>query len=445
MSLRARAGAALLVLLALSLGGSCAARRPVVLLPQQEPAHPVVFIPGMTGTQLRDASTGRVMWGTAHQLLFPRDGGHRMALPVDATAPVGEVEPFAPILELRLFGLWRKQIYGPLLQVLQSNGFRLGRLETPDPQATLFVLNYDWRRSVIEGAQRLARQLEELRVIRGEDRLSVTLICQSNGALLARYFLKYGGASLEAAEAGRGGLPETIRVEKLVFLGPANGGALRVFEFLHLGRSYVSLIGRRLQPETLFTFTSLYESLPVDHDGLFVDTDGQPLEANLFDARDWERFGWSIYANGAAGRIARSRYSARFGETEQRSAFLRTALENAARLHRLLQADPPKFEPPRYYSIRNVYARTPIRALLVSDGTAWTTLFPGKRRVRKDPYLAALTYAPGDGHASVRSQNELSPLERSAFARPPADVDGAHFEFILSPATERLLLEFLRE
>ena len=54
-----------------------------------------------------------------------------------------------------------------------------------------------------------------------------------------------------------------------------------------------------------------------------------------------------------------------------------------------------------------------------------------------------LAVAAGDGHATVASQNWLSPGESAALAHPPVYVDGAHFGIILEPATQQKILEFL--
>jgi hypothetical protein len=71
-------------------------------------------------------------------------------------------------------------------------------------------------------------------------------------------------------------------------------------------------------------------------------------------------------------------------------------------------------------------------------------LFPDERRVRRDPILSALATDPGDGHATLDSQQWLSPGEHAALARPPVYVrGGGHFELILAPAAQRYLLEFL--
>src|SRR5262249_37250873 len=131
---------------------------------------------------------------------------------------------------------------------------------------------------------------------RGEERLRVALICQSNGAHICRYLAKYGGASLEEAEAGRAAPPRELEITRMVLVGTANGRSLRMLREMHRGRPYVPLsLGRRLQPETLFTFPSFYQDLPVYRSDVFLDEKGRTLDVDLFSAAAWETYGWTIY------------------------------------------------------------------------------------------------------------------------------------------------------
>ena len=43
-------------------------------LARAEVRTPVVLIPGITGSKLRDRDTGTVRWGNTRSLFFPRDG-----------------------------------------------------------------------------------------------------------------------------------------------------------------------------------------------------------------------------------------------------------------------------------------------------------------------------------------------------------------------------------
>jgi hypothetical protein len=436
-------GVALLLLL---LAVGCRGAREPVLLPLREasPKTPVVLLPGLTGTVLRDVESGRVVWGNARSFFFPRDGGYATSVPL--TRKPGEqeaLEPVRPILEIRLFGLYKRNIYRSLSRLMELNGYRPGELHSPGADDDFFFFVYDWRLGVEHAARSLSRQLERLREARGDERLRVSLICQSDASLIARYYLKYGGASIEEAEAGNARPPSNVEIEKLILVGTANGGSLRVLHEMNRGRIYVRTFGRRWQPETLFTFPSLYQSLPVHREDLFFDSDGEPLAVDLFDPEDWERYGWAIFGSKARQRIVRRDAQELFGEPDDWRRFLATMLDRSQRLHRLLSADVADVAMPRYYSIQNRYRASPERALITRADGSWRTEFFSDRSLQASPLWLDLAVAAGDGHATVASQNWLSPRERAALAHPPAYVDGAHFGIILEPATQQKILEFL--
>lgn len=401
----------------------------------------VILVPGITGVMLRDRDSGEIVWGTGGNLLSPRDGGYNLTLPIGGSGPLPSLEPFAPIEEIRL-GLFRKPVYGPIFELLEGAGYQRGELTAPNPNGNAFAFSYDWRGDNVAAAQRLAGQLEDLRTARGEASLRITLICQSNGGHICRYLAKYGNASLEEALDGKGSPPEGLEIEKIIFVGTSNGGSLRILQFMNKGRKYLPF-GRKLLPETLFTFPSLFQDLPGYRSEVFLDARGNPIEADLFDAEDWQTYGWSIFGKDAAERLQKTQRRNLFGTAQARESFLLENLTRAKDLQRALRQDSPGFRSPRYLMIQSIYRETPDRAVLVREKGQWSTYFSDQRRVRKDGYLRALTAAPGDGHAARDSQTWLSPQETDAIDVPPFYLDGPHFEMILEPAVLRRLVEFL--
>lgn len=447
-------------------GPSGEAETPAVEVPET----PVVLVPGLTGSKLRSRRTGAAVWGRGVDLVWPRDGGYDLALPI-AGAP--RLEAFAVLETVRL-GPARRGIYGPLLRALGARGYRRGRL---DSEASLYTFAYDWRRSAVHAAAELEAALEELRRARGEEHLRVDLICQSSGGYVCRWLAKYGGASLEEA-AGMPtsgepplrlspGPPPGVEIRRLILVGSANGGALRTLRELDRGRRYLAPWGRRMRPETLFTYPALYEDLPhpdasmnpppepagpPERKGsLFVDGEGEPIprdRVDLYDPASWKRHGWSVFDPEVARRLERSGRRDLFGTAAEREAFLARALASARRFQELLARDPAGFadgDRPRYYLVGNAYALTPRRAVLLREDGVWRTLFPGDPELDRRPYLRARTAAPGDGHATVASMHHLSPAERDALAAEPFYIAGGHFEMIVKPATHRRILEFLTE
>lgn len=442
-------GFGLLLLSCLSLG-ACSSLPPIELYPQPRPATEiVVFVPGITGVQLRDQQTGKVLWGTGPRLLFPRDRGYGVALPIQSPqkesseTPDG-VEAFAPIEKIRLLKIFGKDVYGPVFDLLTANGFRRGDLAAPGREANLFSYSYDWRRDNVVAVRNLVRHLADLQALRAQP-LNISLVCQSNGAHLCRYLAKYGASSLEQAEAGGTPLPTGIEISKLILIGTSNGGSLRILREMNRGRNYLGPFGRQWSQEAVFTFRSLYQDLPAYRTDLFVDEQGKSLQVDLYDPENWLTYGWSIYGEKTQQRFQKRALPALFGDADQQRAFLAENLATARRFQQLLHQDAPGFRQPRYYLIQNVYEETADRALLVQEKGQWRTFFTGDKRLKKAPYLRALTSAPGDGHAAESSQLFLSPQEKEALAAPPFHVQGGHFELILDPGAKRRLLEFLND
>jgi hypothetical protein len=405
------------------------------------PRTPLVFVPGITGSKLRERETGEIVFGLGRNVLWPHDGGYGIALPVAAGAD-DRLEAFAVVDRVR-FGFETVEVFGSLIELLEESGYRLGDLDAPEAGETLFPFPYDWRRDAIESARELSAKLAHLRQARGDERLPVVLICQSTGAHVCRYLVKYGGASLAEAEAGQGAPPDWLRVERVVLISTSNGGSPRTLRELDRGRRYVRVFGRVLRPEVFFTFRSLYQDLPCLRDDLFVDASGRALAVDLCDARSWQRYGWSVYAEDAAQRLAQEKRTDVFGDAGERLAYLREVLDRARRFQRLLHRDAPGFAATRYFLIQDRSRDTPHRVVLLEDGGAWRTRFTGDREVERRPELRGLVTTPGDGHASVSSQLQLSPQELSAMPRPPYYAQGGHFELIHDPATRVYLLEAL--
>ena len=436
------------LLAALAFEGCAGAPSPVLpALRQLQAKTPVIYVPGSTGTKLRDRATGQLVWGEGRQLILPHDGGYAIARPLHLppSSEQSRLEPTEAIREIRL-AVFSQDVYGSIVDLLEANGYRLGDLEHPDSGDTAFLFAYDWRLDHRLAAGELLERLEALRQARGEERLEVDLICQSNGAYICRYLLKYGGATLEDAESGRASPPERVGARKVILLGNSNGGSLRMLREIHRGRGYIAWIGRKMRPEVLFSAPALIQDLPVVRQDLFLDQDGEPLAVDLFDAENWRRYGWSIFARETRERIAeRDPDRELFGDQEQQLEYLRRALDYARRFHQVLARDVEGFGATRYYLLQAKSEETPDRAILRQGEHGWELLFTGDRKLRKLGKLHEMATAEGDGHATVASQMWLSPQEKEALAADPFYIDDNHFDLILRTETHRRLLEFLHD
>ncbi len=404
----------------------------------------MVLVPGVTGVELQDQESGKIIWGKGANLIVPRDGGRSLALAVDPQAEVTDTVEAGNVIErIELFGLFSREVYSTIVRLFERNGYRRGDFTDPRPGDNLFLFAYDWRRDNLESARLLAERLVRTREALGLERLRVALICQSNGGQICRYLARYGRASLEEAEAGHTERLPGVEISDVILVGTSNGGALRILRELNRGRRYLSWpLGRRWLPEVLFTFRSLYQDLPAEGKGLFLDESGKSLDVDLYDVAAWRRYGWSIYGAEARRRAARKGGPGIFGDGDARADYLERALDGAKRLHRVLRRDVPDPGETRYHLIQSSEHETAAKALLIEANKGWRTLFTGDARVDREDELHELACVRGDGHATVESQLWLSPQERR-LAGAPFYVEGKHFDLIQAATTQARLLEIL--
>ncbi len=425
-------------------------RRPpppiVEALRHTSPKTPVILVPGITGSILRDRVTQNVIWGTGRRLFVPRDGGFAISLPITwKESQTPRLEASTVIEEIRLAKLLRRSVYGPAITMLEAHGYRRGDLTAPEAAATVFPFAYDWRLSNALSAQLLGQRLEELRLARGEERLRVDLLCHSNGAHICRYLLKYGGASLEDAEAGRAGPPANLEIRKLVLFGSANGGSQRILRELNRGRYYVKLIGRRILPEAAFGFATMYQELPGYRREVFIDSEGRDLDIDLYDAANWHKYNLGFFNRDVRARLRKNPRPEVLGDGEdEQLEFLQRALTDARRFQQVLKRDLPVGDT-RYYSIQNVDTDTPDKAVLLQDKGGWRLLFTGDKELKRRPELHALATTRGDRHASLASQKWLAPQEQAALVAAACHAEGDHFGLIFDPASLRCMAHFLAE
>jgi hypothetical protein len=437
----------LLLCLLGTLFGACSGQIPTPVyapLRAAEVRRPVVLVPGITGTILRDRATQKIVWGNGASLISPRDGAYALVVPLGDKQGGKDLEAITVMESVNLLGVIKKEVYAPIARMLEGNGYRRGDLAAPLAGDALFLFGYDWRRSNEEAVAQLAEALERVRQAEGRERLEVDLICQSNGAHICRYLAKYGNVSFADAGSGPPAAERAVKIAKIILIGTSNGGSLRILREIDRGRRYLPVIGRKMQPETLFTLPALYQDLPSYLEHYFLDEEGHELDLDLYNPAVWEEQGWSIFDAAARRRVARR--PDLFGGPDEWRLFLGQALADAQRLQSLLHRDAPGFGVTRYYLVQNPSTPTPQRAVVVPEEAGGSRLlFTGDKELAKRVELNKLASTVGDQHASATSQLWLSPQETAAIAAEPFFVEGDHFELILNPKSLQRLLDFLAD
>ena len=281
--------------------------------------NPILVIPGLMGSKLVDQDSGKTVWGAfGLGQVDPNTskGARLVALPMAPGQPLRELQDnieSAGALDRVIFNFLgfplQLNAYYHILQTLGVGGYRdealgiSGAIDYGEGHYTCFQFDYDWRRDIVESAKNLDRFIQEkTRYIQEEtekrfgiklENVKFDIVAHSMGGLVARYYLRYGGADLPED----GSLPELTwagarHVDHLIMIGTPNAGSLGSLQNLISGVS----------PETLFphysaavlgTMPSMYELLPRGRHRPLMRADGEPV-TDLFDPELWKSQQWGL-------------------------------------------------------------------------------------------------------------------------------------------------------
>jgi pimeloyl-ACP methyl ester carboxylesterase len=296
-----RALAAVAVLL---LGGCSAPLRPdlarLYRVADVTDNTPVVIIPGLFGSKLRDRATGTEVWpGSARDVLL--GDYQQLALAFDSSTfevKPDSLEPF-DIAETVL----GQDFYGPIIDTLRRfGGYRPAVPGTPARRGErrYYIFTYDWRQDNVLHARELDAFLDAIRADYGDPALKVDMVAHSMGGLIARYYLRYGPVDVLDGTPQLVTLYGTSRVRKLILLGTPNMGSAGSLQALIAGQS-VGL--KRIAPEVLATMPSGYEIFPHPLVTWLIDVQGKAVDADLFSTDTWRRFRWSVFDPDVEARV----------------------------------------------------------------------------------------------------------------------------------------------
>ena len=261
---------------------------------------PVIVVPGLMGSRLRDRDSGEEVWpGPTSALLF--SSYDQLALEIDPAT----LEPLPDRLEA--YDITDKaagrDFYASVLRVLEDAG-QYSRAEPGDAVVAghryYYVFPYDWRRDNALSARRLSEFIERVRADHGDPGLKVDIVAHSMGGLIARYYLRYGGVDTLDDNAFPVSMAGAQRVRRVVLLGTPNLGSVEAVQRLITGQP----IGwGRVSPEVLATMPSIYQLLPHAITDWIMTADGRPLHRDQFDIEVWRRFQWAVFDPAERTRI----------------------------------------------------------------------------------------------------------------------------------------------
>lgn len=283
---------------------------------REDDRTPVIVVPGILGSILKEPVTGRVVWGAfSGEYANPQkpEDAALLALPMADGKPLSELRDRVRVdgaldrVKVNLLGIpISLTAYYEIMQTLGVGGFidrnlaEAGAIDYGTEHYTCFQYGYDWRRDIAEAAAELADQVDtaiEIARLNSEGPrpdLKVNIVAHSMGGMVARYYLMYGREQLP----DDGSLPPLTwagakNVHRLIMVGTPNAGSALALTQLVNGFKAAPFLPR-YSPALLGTMPAIYQLLPRERHHAIVDAaTGEPV-AGLFDPAAWEQRGWGL-------------------------------------------------------------------------------------------------------------------------------------------------------
>ncbi|HLL74390.1 MAG TPA: hypothetical protein VK421_03935 [Pyrinomonadaceae bacterium] len=457
-----RAALALFAVTLISSGAGCGARRTPDLARIFERAKsrrgkpPVVIVPGILGSRLRNAATDEIVWPSAIRSdvdglslpMTPDLAANRDTLVADEIVTTARLIPKFERLSPEVY------VYRELLRTLKDYaGYREGSWENPRPEDfedTFYVFPYDWRRDNVETAGLLVRRLEELKRRLGRPDLRFNVVAHSMGGLVARYAARYGAVDLPPD--GAGPVPTwagASHIAKIFMIGTPNAGSAEALVTLLEGYSITEGLRRRvrllnkLRREDAVSVPSIYQLLPHAESARFLDENLRELKVDLYDPAVWREYGWSpIFQTEFRDRYARGEAKDEDGRlaprpAEELDAYIAAVLRRARRFHEALDAPSPVPPPVPLFAFGGDCEETLAAPVIMRDPktNGWRTITQPRRfrdssgREWKRREVESAMFEPGDGRVTRRSLmgETLGDVRRSQLFNTPLPITYAVF------------------
>ena len=397
--------------------------------------NPVIIIPGISGTELVDAS-GKTVWFS-----LKRSKTDDIRLPIQSPILARNRDGLKPkdvirAVDIKLFP--DIEVYQSLIDALKAKGYTEAQWNAPKASNVFYVFPYDWRRDNVESAQLLMRKMAAVRRAVRNPKLKFDILAHSMGGLIARYAAMYGLADLPP----EGATPKpnwtgAAYMNKLMMFGTPNEGSFAAFEALLKGAPIIAdrklpLIDD-LRPEDVLTSPAAFQLLPHPSVARFFDADLKPIDVDLYDTKTWMKYGWGSLTDPKflsklkdAPTLAITNKDIKpikadrkdniddrlIGQTtySQAMSYFASVLSRAKRFHAALDVV-QKSTPLELYAFGGNCSPTLDGAILIHDekDNKWTTLLDAKdikiggtKEYKKDQ-LKDLIFSPGDGRVTQRS------------------------------------------
>lgn len=282
--------------------------------------NPVIVIPGILGSKLKDIRNDQIVWGAfISGAADPQTDDGLRSITAPYIFPDGSktnwshVVPDGALREVRLQLLGiplRVKAYAQIIEALGIGGYREKQLGSANntlydnTHYTAFQFDYDWRLSNAENAKKLYYFIQDVRNqtaqvyasrygIEDAD-IKVDIVAHSMGGLIARYMLRYGEQGLP--DDGREPLLDwsgSLGVERVIIIGTPNAGSVNALEELVQGKNFGWPFLPHYNQAVLGSFASLYQLLPRDRHNTIEGINGEDI-GSLYDIETWEQYQWGL-------------------------------------------------------------------------------------------------------------------------------------------------------
>jgi len=284
--------------------------------------RPVVIVPGLLGSRLRNQDTGKIAWGEFSPRGFDDEFFRNLSYPMKVGADVSALrdrnaaDGMLLAAEIRVLGMnFESAGYAGLVDIFKSAGYitesdaKLAGHGHP----TLFLFSYDWRRNPAENAVELSKFIESKREMlldayreeygSADYDIRFDLVAHSMGGLVSRYYMMY-----DRVQPDTDGTPPPLtwdgakNLARVAIVATPNAGYLDTLLEMNAGLR-LSEAAPLIPAAVPATMPSYYAMLPWSAaGGVVCDMHGKPLD--LFDPAVWERYGWGLSSPSAAPTLA---------------------------------------------------------------------------------------------------------------------------------------------
>lgn len=364
---------------------------------------PLILIHGSLGSKLQLTETTKQVWpGKINDLIF--SDYKILSNVIDSetlSVDYSIIEPYA------IFDSYSGlSIYDEIIETLATyGGYHLSDLnQAPKDGRNMYVFIYDWRQDNVYNAQKLATFIDSVLSL-NQNHSNLDIVAHSMGGLILRYYQRFGNKDvlddLMSSETSVTTLSHANKIRHAIFLGTPQLGSVKPIDRLKAGFDFNL---RNIPVEVQISMPSVYQLLPYPESNWLSDSDGKPVDFDLYDPNNWKQQQWSIYQPDIQERIIKAAETEKIGvkEVETLKLFFNYQLTRANAFWRSLS---PEFEVPHEgFVILGGSCNRTLNKLIIEE-TDSEVVFHGdvRRHLGLVDEQRDILYEPGDGQVSKSS------------------------------------------